>query len=95
MQIEQDSGGDFMVDPALLMHRFSIPEAELRRRMQSGEISCVVEAGEGEDLGRRRLSVRCGDTVWRAVLDEQRVMLSEETFDLRFRRWRSPSQGRR
>jgi len=34
--------------------------------------------------------VRCGDTVWRAVLDGQNAILSEETFDLRFRRWRAP-----
>ncbi|MCO5148140.1 MAG: DUF6522 family protein [Aquamicrobium sp.] len=90
MRIERDAQGDFVLEPALLMRGLSISEAELQRRMRAGEITSVVEDGEGEDRGRRRLSVRCGDTVWRAVLDGANTILSEETFDLRFRRWRAP-----
>jgi len=90
MRIERDGRGDFVIEPALLMRGLSISEAELQRRMRAGEITSVVEDGEGEDRSRRRLSVRCGDTVWRAVLDGQNAILSEETFDLRFRRWRAP-----
>ena len=90
MKLESDEKGDFVLDPAMLGERLSISEAELRDRMRRGEITSVVEAGEGEDAGRRRLSVRCDDTVWRAVIDAERNVLSEETFDLRFRRWRAP-----
>lgn len=90
MKLESDEKGDFVLDPAMLGDRLSISEAELRSRMRRGEVTSVVEAGEGEDAGHRRLSVRCGDIVWRAVVDAERNVLSEETFDLRFRRWRTP-----
>lgn len=90
MKLESDEKGDFVLDPAMLGDRLSISETELRGRMRRGEITSVVEAGEGEDAGYRRLSVRCDDIVWRAVVDEDRNVLSEETFDLRFRRWRAP-----
>ncbi|MBE0691830.1 MAG: hypothetical protein IH590_01860 [Aquamicrobium sp.] len=89
MKLEQDDKGDVVVAPAMLAQRLSIPEAALRRLMQDGQVTSVVEVGEGEDAGRRRLSVRCGDTVWRAVVDAGLTVLEEETFDLRFRRWRS------
>jgi len=89
MKLEQDDKGDVVVAPAMLAQRLSIPEAALRRLMQDGRVTSVVEVGEGEDAGRRRLSVRCGDTVWRAVVDAGLTVLEEETFDLRFRRWRS------
>ncbi|KAB2858685.1 MAG: hypothetical protein F9K43_24450 [Bauldia sp.] len=89
MKLEQDDKGDVVVAPAMLAQRLSIPEAVLRRLMQDGQVTSVVEVGEGEDAGRRRLSVRCGDTVWRAVVDAGLTVLEEETFDLRFRRWRS------
>ena len=89
MKLEQDDKGDVVVAPAMLAQRLSIPEAALRHLMQDGQVTSVVEVGEGEDAGRRRLSVRCGDTVWRAVVDAGLTVLEEETFDLRFRRWRS------
>ena len=93
MKLERDAGGDYLLDPALLTGRLSVSEAEFRRLMQLGEVTSVVERGEGEDSGRQRLSVRCGDMVWRAVVDDQANVLSEEAFDLRYRRWRAPRQG--
>ena len=90
MKLERDADGDYVLDPALLTQRLSVPEDELRHLMRLGQVTSVVEAGEGDDAGRQRLSVRCGDMVWRAVLDGENAVLSEETFDLRFRRWRAP-----
>ncbi|RIK83455.1 MAG: hypothetical protein DCC69_14165 [Hyphomicrobiales bacterium] len=90
MKLERDADGDYVLDPALLTQRLSVPEDELRHLMRLGQVTSVVEAGEGDDAGRQRLSVRCGDMVWRAVVDAQLNVLSEESFDLRYRRWRSP-----
>lgn len=91
MKLERDGNGDYVLDPAMLAQRLSVPENELRRLMQLGQVTSVVEAGEGEDAGRQRLSVRCGDMVWRAVVDAGLDVVSEESFDLRYRRWRSPA----
>ena len=90
MKLDRDSDGDYVLDPAMLTQRLSVPEGELRHLMRLGQVTSVVEAGEGEDAGRQRLSVRCGDMVWRAVVDAELNVLSEESFDLRYRRWRSP-----
>ena len=38
----------------------------------------AVEAGEGADAGLRRLTVRCGAAVWRAVVDANDLILAEE-----------------
>ena len=38
----------------------------------------AVKAGEGADAGLRRLTVRCGAAVWRAVGDADDLILAEE-----------------
>lgn len=91
MKLERDAGGDYVLDPAVLTQKLSVPEDELRQLMRLGQVTSVVEDGRGEDAGRQRLSVRCGDMVWRVVVDAQLNVVSEECIDLRYRRWRMPA----
>lgn len=45
----------------------------------------MVERGEAEDAGTCRLSVRLGNRMWRAILDDQGRVASEEMTILRSR----------
>jgi hypothetical protein len=78
MRIELDQRGDDVLDASALAEKLSIPPEDLRRRMRLGLVTSLVEAGEGEDAGLRRLTVRCGDEVWRAVLDADDQIVEEE-----------------
>ena len=78
MRIERDQCGDFLLEPAALAEKLSIPPEDLRRRMRLGLVTSLVEAGEGADAGQRRLTVRCGAAVWRAVVDANDLILAEE-----------------
>ena len=78
MRIERDQRGDYVLEPTALAERLSIPPEDLRRRMRLGLVMSLVEAGEGEHAGLRRLTVRCGDEVWRAVLDADDQIIEEE-----------------
>ena len=60
MRIEQDPSGDHVLDATALAEKLSIPPEDLRRRMRLGLVTSLVEAGEGEDAGLRRLTVRRG-----------------------------------
>lgn len=82
MRLERDEQGDFIVDPSILAQRLAMSHEELRRGMRLGLVTSIVEAGAGSDAGRQRLTVRCGNMVWRAVVDARQNVLSEETFDL-------------
>ena len=46
--------------------------------MRLGLVTSLVEAGEGEHTGLRRLTVRCGAAVWRAVVDADDQIVEEE-----------------
>ena len=78
MRIERDQRGDYVLEPAALAEKLSIPPEDFRRRMRLGLVTSRVEAGEGEHAGLRRLTVRCGDEVWRAVIDAEGRMIEEE-----------------
>jgi len=78
MRIERDQRGDYMLDAPALAKRLSIPPEELRRRMRLGLVTSLVETGEGEHAGLRRLTVRCGAEVWSAVLDADDEIIEEE-----------------
>lgn len=82
MTLECDERGDFVLDPALLGARLSLSEHELRRRMRLGQVTSQVEIGIGNDEGCRRLTVRTGRSVWRAVVDAANNLVSEERLDL-------------
>ena len=78
MRIEQDQRGDFVLELSALAEKLSISPEDLRRRMRLGLVTSLVEAGEGEHAGLRRLTVRCGDEVWRAVIDAAGRIIEEE-----------------
>jgi len=78
MRIERDQRGDYVLEPTALAEKLSIPPEDLRRRMKLGLVTSLVEAGEGEHAGLRRLTVRCGAEVWRAVVDADGKIIEEE-----------------
>jgi hypothetical protein len=82
MKLERDPKGDFFIDPSALADRLAVNADELRRRMRLGLVTSIIETGDGEDLGRQRLTLRSGNKVWRAVVDADQNILSEETFRL-------------
>lgn len=83
IKFEVDESGDLIVDPVVLSARLSLDTEDLRRRMRIGLVTSLIEVGIGTDEGRRRVTVRCGDKAWRAVIDARQVVLSEDVFDLR------------
>ena len=78
MRIKRDQRGDFVLEPTALAEKLSISPEDLRRRMKLGLVTSLVEAGEEEHAGLRRLTVRCGAEVWRAVVDADGQIVEEE-----------------
>ncbi|MHB0953822.1 MAG: DUF6522 family protein [Allorhizobium sp.] len=78
MQIERDGNGDFILDPVEISQRFGLSAAEFRRHQEQGLVKSTVEVGEGEDAGTRRLSLRIGNRIWRAILDSDDRVIREE-----------------
>ncbi len=64
-----DVAGEFQLPAELLATRFGWPTQTLRDMMRRGFVTSRVERGEGEDEGRWRLSVRCGNRRWQAVVE--------------------------
>ncbi len=83
MKLEQDAAGDVTVELGLLAQRFDIPVAALRRLMGQGQLQSRVEIGDGDDAGRRRITLRCGNRIWQAVLDASGQVVSEEVRHVR------------
>ncbi|MFD2249450.1 hypothetical protein FHS82_003602 [Pseudochelatococcus lubricantis] len=69
LTVARDAAGAFMLDAAMLAGRFGWSPEELRDMMRRGLVSSRVERGEGDDRGRWRLSVRCGNRRWRAIVE--------------------------
>ena len=84
----RDADGSFVLDATRLAKRFGWSAEELRELMRRGLVTSRVERGEGEDAGRWRLSVRCGNRCWRAILLADGTMVEDQ---LEF----VPAQGRR
>lgn len=81
MFVERAQNGDFVVDSVEIAERFGLSLSEFRRYMQRGAITSCVEMGTADHQGTRRLSLRLGNRIWRAVLDdENRVRHEEMTF---------------
>lgn len=83
MRLELDQTGNYVLDPAFLALRLSAGADELRRRMRLGLVTSMVERGVDSDEGRKRLTVRSGNAVWRGIVDADNRIVSEESFDLR------------
>jgi len=69
LTLARDAEGEFVLPADLLADRFGWPTQTLRDYMRRGLVASRVERGEGEDEGRWRLSVRCGNRRWRAVVE--------------------------
>ena len=57
----QVSDNDVVVDAELLATCLDLSVASLRKAMSDGDVRTLVENGEGEDLGRMRLTFRYKD----------------------------------
>jgi hypothetical protein len=86
MQLERDVNGDIFVDPSILARRLFMSENRLLRLQRIGRVTSTVEAGTEEDEGLLRITVRCGSCYWRAILDDDLNVVSEEAVNLG--RWR-------
>lgn len=82
MKLEPDQIGDYVLEPGFLAQRLSIGENELQRRMRLGLVTSRVERGIDGDKGRKRLTVRSRNSVWRAIVDADNYIVSEESFEL-------------
>lgn len=75
------SGGtgeqQFVLDARVVAERFSLPENRLRAYMQRGQILSRIEKGLNEDAGRWRLTLRCGNRIWRGVFSADGKLCSE------------------
>ncbi len=79
MQIERDGNGDFILAPEEIAGRFGLSVADFRRNQTLGHVTSTVERGEGEHAGTSRLTLRIGNRIWRAILDDTGAVLSEES----------------
>lgn len=79
-RLERDQTGEFILPADLLAERFGWPSHVLRDYMRRGLVVSRVEQGQDQDLGRWRLSVRCGNRQWQAVVDDN-GSLSAERFE--------------
>ena len=59
----------FTLDAAFIARTFSLTPARLRALMALGMFRSLVEAGEAEDAGTWRLTLRCGNRVWHGIID--------------------------
>ena len=65
-----ESGGDFTVDAERVAPELGLSPEAFWRALQSGVIRSVVERGEGEHVGRTRLTLRYFARSWCATLQE-------------------------
>ncbi|RVO78257.1 hypothetical protein CN063_31125 [Sinorhizobium meliloti] len=78
MHVERDQNGDFTFDSVALADRFQLSSEDLRRNIRRGLVTSMVERGEGEDAGTRRLRVKIGNRVWTAILNSEDRVITEE-----------------
>jgi len=64
----RDETGEFTLDAAILAQRFRWSTDEFHDFMRRHLVTSRIERGEGVDEGRWRLSVRCGNRQWHAIV---------------------------
>lgn len=69
--------GTFQIDAAFIAGKFDMPVEEARALMRRGLFRSTVEKGEGEDAGRWRLTMRCGNRVWQGIVSEDGTVRHE------------------
>jgi len=75
--VTRDAAGTFTIDAEKIAARFGWSAAEWRDMQRRGLVTSRVERGEGEDQGRWRLSVICGNRLWLAVVSEDGALIEE------------------
>lgn len=75
--IQPAPDGSFLIDAAFIAGKFDMPVEEARGLMRRGLFRSRVEKGEGEDAGRWRLTVRCGNRVWQGIVSEDGTVRHE------------------
>lgn len=73
-----DADGDFTLDAGLVAAAFGWSPPELRDHMRRGLVTSNVERGEGEDEGTWRLSMRCGNRRWQAVVGRDGAIIGQQ-----------------
>ena len=68
-RINIGSDGTFTLDAKLVASSFGWQEKEFQNFMRRGLVKSVVERGEGDDYGKWRLSISCGNRRWQAIVD--------------------------
>lgn len=76
--ILRDASGAFVIDAARIAVRFGWSEAEWLGMQRRGLVTSLVERGEGEDQGRWRLSVHCGNRRWFAIIRDDGAVIEEK-----------------
>ncbi|MET3660404.1 DUF6522 family protein [Aquamicrobium ahrensii] len=75
--VARDTAGAFTLDADMLAGHFGWPPETLRDFMRRGMVASTVERGEGEDQGKWRLTVRCGNRRWQAIVEPDGAVVSE------------------
>lgn len=75
--VQRDAGGSFVIDADRIAARFGWSAGEWRDMQRRGLVTSRVERGEGEDQGRWRLSVICGNRLWLAVVSDDGALIDE------------------
>lgn len=61
MKLEFGHSGDWLVDPDELAPRLGVSTADLKRMKRRGQVDARLAAGDGEDTGLSRVTVRLPD----------------------------------
>ncbi len=65
-----EEAGEFQVPTDMLAERFGWTAQTFHNMIGRGLVASRVERGEGEDAGRWRLTVRCGNRRWQAIVEQ-------------------------
>src|SRR5262245_27510920 len=75
--VTRDAAGAFTIDAGRIAARFGWTADQWRDMQRRGLVTSRVERGEGEDQGRWRLTVICGNRLWLAVVSEDGAVIEE------------------
>lgn len=76
--ITRDASGAFTIDADVLAGHLQRSPRDLRELMRRGLVVSRVERGEGDDSGRWRLSVRCGNLRWQAIVEADGAVIDQQ-----------------
>lgn len=77
LRIEYSESGDIVLNPDELAQEFQLSADTLRRYLRMGLVASTVERGEGNDLGKVRITVRVGNRIWQAVIEHGDLVCQE------------------